>query len=65
MQDTSSKQQTKQKYKPRHWQTRSSPRSTLPIIGKADKQTETQHKSHPNTKLVQISGPTLGGPKPK
>ena len=65
MQDTSSKQQTKQKYKPNHQRTGLPLHSTLPLIGKASKQTKTQHKSHPNTKLTQISGPTLGGPEPK
>ena len=65
MQNASSKQQTKQKYKPNHQQTGLSLHPTLPIIGKANKQTKTQHKSHPNTKLTQISGLTLGGPKPK
>ena len=43
MQDASSKQLTKQKYKPNHQQTELSPRSALPIRGK----TNTQHKSHP------------------
>ena len=38
MQDTSSKQQTKQKYKPNHQQTRLPPHSALPIRGKTNKQ---------------------------
>ena len=44
MQDASTKQQTKQKYK--HQQTGLSPHSALPIRGKRNKQTKTQHKSH-------------------
>ena len=47
MQDTSSKQQTKQKYKPNQQQTGLPPHSALPIRGKTSKQTKTQHKSHP------------------
>ena len=47
VQDASSKQQTKQKYKPNHQQTELSPHSDLPIRGKTNKQTKTQHKSHP------------------
>ena len=46
MQDTSPKQQTKQKYKPNHQQTRLLHHSTLPIRGKTNKQTKSQHKSH-------------------
>ena len=42
MQDTSSKQQTKQKYKPNHQQTGFSPHSALPIRGKTNKQTNKQ-----------------------
>ena len=30
-----------------------------------EKQTKTQHKSHPIHKLTQTTGPTLGGQKPK
>ena len=37
MQDTSSKQQTKQKYKPNHQQTGLPPHSALPIRGKQNK----------------------------
>ena len=65
MQDSSSKQQTKQKYKANHQQTGLTPHSALPIRGKTNKQMKTQNKSHPNTNLTQISGLTLGGPKPK
>jgi len=38
VQDTSSKQQTKQKYKPNHQQTGLAPHSALPIRGKTNKQ---------------------------
>ena len=48
MQDTSSKQQTKQKYKTSHQQTGLPPHSALPIRGKTNKQTKSQHKFHPN-----------------
>jgi len=41
VQDTSSKQQTKQKYKPNHQQTGLPPHSALPIRGKTNK----KHKS--------------------
>ena len=40
MEDTSSKQQTKQKYKPNHQQTGLAPHSALPIRGKTNKQTK-------------------------
>ena len=47
MQDASSKEQIKQKYKPNHQQTGLPPHSDLLIRGKTDKQTnKTQHKSH-------------------
>ena len=45
MRDVSSKQQTKQKYKPNHQQTGLAPHSALSIRGKKKK--KTQHKSHP------------------
>jgi len=38
VQDASSKQQTKQKYKPNHQQTGLPPNSALPIRGKINKQ---------------------------
>jgi len=44
VQDASSKQQTKQKYKPNHQQTGSPPHSALALRGKTNKQTKTQHK---------------------
>ena len=47
VQDTSSKQQTKQRYKPSHQQTGLPPHSPLPIRGKTSKQIKPQHKSHP------------------
>jgi len=40
VQDASSKQQTKQKYKPNHQQARLPPHSALPIRGKTNKQTK-------------------------
>jgi len=45
VQDASSKQQTKQKYKPSHQQTGLPPHSALPFRGKTNIQ-NTQHKSH-------------------
>ena len=65
MQDSSSKQQTKQKYKANHQQTGLTPHSALPIRGKTNKQMKTQNKSHPNMKLTKTTEPTLGGQKPK
>ena len=50
MQDATSKQQTKQKYKPSHQQTGSPPHSSLAHQRKTNKQTnkqtKTQHRSH-------------------
>ena len=51
VQDASSKQQTKQKYKPNQQQPGLPPHSALPIRGKTNKQTKTQHKSHPIQRL--------------
>jgi len=45
VQDASSKQQTKQKYKPNHQQTGVPPHSALPIRGKTNKQTNKQKLS--------------------
>jgi len=42
-----SKQQTKQKYKANHQQTRLPPHSALPVRGKTNKQTKTQYKYYP------------------
>ena len=50
MQDSPSKQQTKQNYKPNHQQTGLPPHSDFPIRGKTKKQAnkqKPQHKSHP------------------
>jgi len=47
VQAASSKQQTKQKYKPNHQQAGLPPHSALPIRGETKKQTKMQHKSHP------------------
>ena len=69
MQNASSKQQTKQKYKPNHQQAGLPPHSVLPIKGKTNKQTTTRTKDSahipPYMKLTQTNGPTLGGKKPK
>ena len=65
MQDTSSKQQTKQKYKPNHQQTGLPPHSDLPIRGKTNKQNKNSAQISPYTKLTQTTGPTLGGKKPQ
>jgi len=52
VQDASSKQETKQKYKPNHQQTRLPPHSALPIRGKTNKQTKLR-ANLPNKKLTQ------------
>ena len=66
MQDTSSKQQTKQKYKSNHQKTGLPPHSALPIRGKTNKQTnKNSAQISPYMKLTQTTGPTLGGQKPK
>jgi len=59
VQDASSKQQTKQKYKPNHHQT------GLPIRGKKQKNKQNSAQISAYTKLTQINGPTLEGQKPK
>ena len=63
MQDASSKQQTKQRYKPSHQQTGLTPHSALPIRGKTNTQNSAQIS--PYRKFTQTTGPTLGGQKPK
>ena len=65
--DASSKQQTKQKYKPSHQQTGLPPHSALPIRGKTkNKQTnKNSAQISPYMKLIQTSGPTIGGKKSK
>jgi len=62
MQDASSKQQTKQKYKPNHQQTGLPLHSALPIRGQTNK-----HSAQISLymKLTQTTGPTLGAQKPK
>ena len=66
MQDTSSKQQTKQKYKPSHQQTGVPPHSALPMRGKKNqKQKQNSAQISPYMKLTQTTGPNLGGQKPK
>jgi len=57
VQDASSKQQTKQKYKPNHQQTGLPPHSALPIRGKTNKQTKNSAQISPYTKLIQTTGP--------
>jgi len=44
VQDASSKQQTKENYKPNHQQTGLPPHLGLPNRGKTSKQAKTQHK---------------------
>ena len=63
MQDASSKQQTKQKYKPNHQQTGLPPHSALPIREKKTNKNSAQISSY--TKLTQTTGLALGGKKPK
>ena len=66
VQDASSKQQTKQKYKPNHQQTGLPPHSALRIRGKTNKQrNKNSAQISPYTKLTQTTGPTSGGQKPK
>ena len=63
MQDTSSKPQTKQKYKLSHQQTGLPPHSALPIREKKTNKNSAQIS--PYKKLTQTTGPALGGQKPK
>ena len=67
MQVATSKQQTKQKYKPNHQQAGVPPHSALPIRGKINKQTNKQSSAQISayTKLAETTGPNLGGQKPK
>ena len=60
--DASSKQQTKQKYKPNHQETGLPPHSALPIRGKTNKNSS---QISPYRKLTQTTGPTLGRQKPR
>ena len=64
MQDASSGQQTKQKYKPNHQQTGLPPHSASAIRGKTNKQKKVAQIS-PYTKLTQNTAPTIVGQKPK
>jgi len=57
VQDASSKQQTKQKYKPNHQQTGFPPHSALPLRGKPNKQKNSAQIS-PYTKLTQTTAST-------
>ena len=63
MKDISSKQQTKQKYKPNHQQTGLPSHSALPIRRKANNQKFAQIS--PYRRLTGTTGPNLGGQKPK
>ena len=63
VQDTSPKQQTKQKYKPNHQQTGLPPHSALTSEEKQTNKNSAQIS--PYKKLTQTTGPTLGGQKPK
>jgi len=66
VQDASSKQLTKQKYKPSHQQTGLPPHSALPIRGKTNKQAnKNSAQISPYMKLTQTTRPILGGQKPK
>ena len=62
MQDVTSKQQTKQKYKPNHQQTGVPPHSAFPIRGKTNKNSA---QISPYKKLTQTTEQTLGGQEPK
>ena len=62
MQDDSSKQRTKQKYKPNHQQTELPPHSDLSIRGETNKNSA---QISPYKKLTQTTEPTLGGQKAK
>ena len=63
MQDASSKEQTKQKYKPNHQQTGLPPHSALTSEEKQTNKNSAQIS--PYKKLTQTTGPTLWGQKPK
>ena len=60
MQDSSSKQQTKHKYKPNNQQTVLPPHSALSITGKKNTNKNSAPIS-PYMKLTQTTGQTLGG----
>ena len=66
MQDTSPKQQTKQKYKPNHQQAGLPPHSAF--LQRKNKQAKANKNSAQISsfkKLTQTTGPTLGGQKQK
>jgi len=65
VEDASSKQQTKQKYKPNHQRTGLPPHSTLPIRRETNKQTKNSAKISPYTKLTLTTGQTSRRQKPK
>ena len=78
VQDSSSKQQTKQKYKPNHQQAGLPPLSALPIRGKSESEVTQSLRATPwktnkqklSTNLTlceayQATGPTLAGQKQK
>ena len=58
-----SQQQTKQKYKPTHQQTRY--HLTQPCASEENQTNKNSAKISPYMKLTQTTGPTLGGQKPK
>jgi len=62
VQDSSSKQQTEQKYKVNHQKAGVPPHSALPIRGKTNKNSA---QISPDREPTQTTGPTLGGQKPK
>ena len=62
MHNTSSKQQTKQKYKPSHQQTGVPPHSAVPIREKTNKNSA---QISPYKKLTQTTGSTLEGQNQK
>jgi len=62
VQNASSKQETKQKYKPNHQQIGLPPHSGLPIRRKTNRNSA---QISPYRKLTQTAGLTLGGQKPK
>ena len=61
--DASSKQQIKQKYKPKYQQTGLPPHPALPIRRKTNKQNLSTNLTL--YEATQTTGPTLGGQKPK
>ena len=66
VQDTTSKQQIKQKYKPNYQQTVLPPHSAFPIRRKTNKQTNNNTAQiSAYKKLRETTGPTLGGQEPK